>query len=227
MPRQNGWRPAWPRGAAAAATAALAVTIVTGCTADRAEPDRTAAPSSAAPSSAAPSSAAPAAAAPSGAASAAGQLGDADRVVAPPLPAYPAIPGSSIPAVTAAWAARWKVEVARDEHRVHSARVGFPPAGDDLLLVAVPPVGDTSGAASAVRCAWGHPANGVTTKVLTAVLDGCLAAALLPAERGPVLAWLTRQDYRRYGERQQRFDRFDVVIQPQRDATRVSVVGRI
>jgi hypothetical protein len=142
-------------------------------------------------------------------------------------PAYRPIAGSDISAVVQAWSKHWKIEVKKDDELTHSAFVKFPPVGSDLQLVALQPEAGPPGTAVAVRCAWEHRPGAVTRAILTAVVDECLAPALRPGEREPVLSWLVKQDYRGRHNATQRMERFDVLVEELNDATRISLVGHV
>jgi hypothetical protein len=162
-----------------------------------------------------------------GASAAVERPGPADVVTAAANPAYRPIQGSDIPTVVRAWNKHFKTDVKKDGDLTHSAFVDFPAAGGDLQLVALQPEPGPPGEAVAVRCAWEHRPGGVTRAVVTAVVDECLAAALAPGEREPVLNWLVKQDYRGVHETTERLGRFDVLVQELNEATRISLVGHV
>lgn len=162
-----------------------------------------------------------------GASAAVERPGPAEVVTAQANPDYRPIQGSDIPAVVRKWNEHFKTDVKKDGDLTHSAFVDFPAAGGDLQLVALQPEPGPPGEAVAVRCAWEHRPGGVTRAVVTAVVDECLAAALAPGEREPVLNWLVKQDYKGVHEATQRLERFDVLVQELDEATRISLVGHV
>jgi hypothetical protein len=142
-------------------------------------------------------------------------------------PPYRPIAGSDIPTVVKAWNKHWKTDVKKDDGLAHSAFVDFPAIGGDLQLIALQPEPGPPGAAVAVRCAWEHRPGAVTDAVIAAVVDECLAPALRPGERKPLLSWLVKQDYRGRHNETQRMERFDVLVEELGEATRISLVGHL
>ena len=153
--------------------------------------------------------------------------GPADVVTYTAHPVYQPIAGSDVQAVVAAWNKHWKITLKKDSDEVYSAFVDFPATGSDLQLIVRQPAQGPSGPAVSVRCAWEHRPGSVTRAVITAIVDECLAPALRPGQRKPVLDWLVKQNYRGHRQVQQRFDRFEVLIEELGGATRISLVGHV
>jgi hypothetical protein len=134
-------------------------------------------------------------------------------------------------AVIAFWKARWKVPLKFDTyHRLHSAIVDYPPASGRLHLT-VQQQDDKGDTFVSVRCIVEHRPSTFTKKLLTAVVDDCLAPALRGTEKSAVLNWLGARDYQRFdhGQAMTRevttLERFNLMAEWTVDSMRISVVG--